>query len=144
MGPACVQIFQVASQLLTDAKESVGARNAKEWAEQRLKLDAVTAVSEMALLIRGLRVSNCHAEGVAKIAFSFSDLTLARTLNVRGAARRDAAPRAGAQVAQRTSASDGPRRVRPVNRTVSRLPRRSVQDGLSLIHISEPTRPEPI
>eukprot|EP00959_Pyramimonas_sp_CCMP1952_P226526 4736619-Pyramimonas_sp.AAC.1 len=29
MGPACAQIFPVAPQLLTDAKESVGARNAK-------------------------------------------------------------------------------------------------------------------
>eukprot|EP00959_Pyramimonas_sp_CCMP1952_P160088 3348187-Pyramimonas_sp.AAC.1 len=78
MGPACVQIFLVVAQHLTDAKERVGAKNAREWVEQKDKLDAVTSISDMALLIRGFRVSSCHKEGMAKMVYSFNDVGLTR------------------------------------------------------------------
>eukprot|EP00959_Pyramimonas_sp_CCMP1952_P131372 2747214-Pyramimonas_sp.AAC.1 len=78
MGPACVQIFLLVCKELVAAGVSVGAMNQKAWTEQQGKLDQITDIAEMNLLVRAFRVSLAFKEGVAKITFAFSDTPLTR------------------------------------------------------------------
>eukprot|EP00959_Pyramimonas_sp_CCMP1952_P191313 4000427-Pyramimonas_sp.AAC.1 len=74
MGPAHIQVFLVACDVLTKAGERVGARSKALWGAQKTKIEQVTSMADMSLLVRGFRASSCYTEGNAKLVFALVDV----------------------------------------------------------------------
>eukprot|EP00959_Pyramimonas_sp_CCMP1952_P316839 6631838-Pyramimonas_sp.AAC.1 len=73
MGPACVQVFLVVAKKVTAMGERVGMANAKTWKEQQDRLDSISSMDDLTMLVKGFRASSAFKEGLAKIVPSLSD-----------------------------------------------------------------------
>ena len=81
MGPAHVQVFLVVCGALTKAGERVGARNKALWDQQKGKLDQITSMVDMSLLVRGFRISSCFKEGNCKLVYALADVELTKVFS---------------------------------------------------------------
>jgi len=79
LGPACVQVFLAVCDQITKEGDKVGGRNKTAWEAQKARIDGITDSTEMAMLVKGFRVSSAFKTGQCKLAVAIADATIMKS-----------------------------------------------------------------